>query len=163
MMWPKTSLLILLLMELSRTCYGYFVTIDAHDERCFYDKVTTGTKLGTYHFDRYCHLLDANRIINHRMSCICVALTFETSEGGFLDIDVKIYGPDGSTIHDGNRETSGKYTFAAHMPGEYSYCFGNKMSTMTPKVVLFNMEIGPAKEDKQEVAGVIPTNVFAIF
>src|SRR5690625_3885560 len=27
------------------------------------------------------------------------------------------------------------------MDGDYSYCFGNKMSTMTPKVVMFSMEI----------------------
>lgn len=25
---------------------GYFITIDAHAEECFFEKVTTGTKLG---------------------------------------------------------------------------------------------------------------------
>lgn len=44
---------------------AYFLVIDAHAEECFFDKVTTGTKLG---------------------------LTFEVVEGGFLDIDVKITG-----------------------------------------------------------------------
>lgn len=80
-----------------------------------------------------------------------IGLTFEISEGGFLDIDVKIVGPDNRIIYQGNRETSGKYTFAAHMPGSYSYCFSNKMSTMTPKVVMFNMEVGePAAAEKKE-------------
>ena len=43
--------------------YGYFVTIDAHAEECFFDKVVSGTKM---------------------------SLMFEVAEGGFLDIDVRV-------------------------------------------------------------------------
>jgi len=50
-------------------------------------------------------------------------LTFEIAEGGFLDIDVKIVGPDGRIIYQGEQESSGKYTFAAHTSGVYTYCF----------------------------------------
>lgn len=74
---------------------------------------------------------------------------YEISEGGFLDIDVKIIDPDGEIIYEGLRESSGKYTFAAEKKGAYSYCFSNQMSTMTPKVVLFNMEI--TEPEKAEV------------
>jgi len=99
---------------------AYFVTVDAHAEECFFDKVKSGTKMG---------------------------LMFEVAEGGFLDIDVRIVGPDGKTIHQGERESNGKYTFAAHMDGVYQYCFSNQMSTMTPKIVMFSMDIGDAPTD----------------
>jgi len=95
---------------------GYFIQVDANEEQCFYERVNTGTKMG---------------------------LMFEVAEGGFLDIDVKITGPDTREIYKGERESSGKYTFAAHVDGLYTYCFGNKMSTMTPKILMFTMEIVP--------------------
>lgn len=31
------------------------------------------------------------------------------------------------------------------MDGDYSYCFSNQMSTMTPKVLMFSMEVAPAE------------------
>ncbi|XP_001604135.1 transmembrane emp24 domain-containing protein 2 [Nasonia vitripennis] len=99
----------------SRQAYSYFITVDAHSEECFFDKVDFGTKMG---------------------------LTFEIAEGGFLDIDVRIVAPDGKVLYDGEQESSGKFTFAAHTPGIYTYCFSNQKGTMTPKVVMFNMDIG---------------------
>eukprot|EP00088_Acartia_fossae_P057206 TRINITY_DN6671_c0_g1_i1.p1 TRINITY_DN6671_c0_g1~~TRINITY_DN6671_c0_g1_i1.p1 ORF type:complete len:204 (-),score=19.66 TRINITY_DN6671_c0_g1_i1:629-1240(-) len=116
-MWVLMYLSVLTISSLISRTSSYFVTVDAHAEECFFDKVKSGTKMG---------------------------LMFEVAEGGFLDIDVKIVGPDGKTIHQGERESNGKYTFAAHMDGTYQYCFGNQMSTMTPKIVMFNMDIGEA-------------------
>lgn len=43
--------------------HGYYVVVDAHTDECFFEKLTSGTKL---------------------------VLTFEVIEGGFLDIDVKV-------------------------------------------------------------------------
>lgn len=97
----------------------FFITIDAHSEECFFDRAVSGTKLG---------------------------LMFEVVEGGFLDIDVKITGPDGKTIYQGDRESNGKYTFATHTDGIYKYCFSNKMSTMTPKIVMFSMDISEVSD-----------------
>lgn len=81
-------------------------------------------------------------------------LTFEIAEGGFLDIDVRIEGPEGKVRHQGEQEGNGKYTFVADVSGKYTYCFGNQKSTLTPKVVMFNMDIGeppkPAGEHGSE-------------
>lgn len=107
-----------ILLSIKLKCLSaYYLTIDAHAEECFFDRVTTGTKMG---------------------------LTFEVIDGGFYDIDLKITGPDGKQIHSEDRASSGKFTFAANADGVYTYCFGNKMSTMTPKAVMFSMDIGEA-------------------
>ncbi|CAH2259556.1 jg24270 [Pararge aegeria aegeria] len=104
------------------TANCYTITVDAHAEECFFENVEANTKMG---------------------------LTFEIAEGGFLDIDVKITGPDGTVLHRGERESSGMFTFSAATSGRYTYCFSNQMSTMTPKVVMFNFEVGeaPHKDD----------------
>jgi len=59
-------LLLFILLECSlciKHAAGYFIHIDAHAEECFFDRVTSGTKM---------------------------SLMFEVAEGGFLDIDVKV-------------------------------------------------------------------------
>ncbi|MFH4981863.1 hypothetical protein AB6A40_008572 [Gnathostoma spinigerum] len=113
---------------------SFFITIDANAKECFFDRVVAGTKMG---------------------------LMFEVAEGGFLDIDVIIRGPDNKEIYKGERESSGKYTFAAHMDGAYVYCFSNEMSTMTPKVVMFTMEIVPPGETTPTNAAGAVTDVNA--
>eukprot|EP00036_Acanthoecidae_sp_10tr_P003388 CAMPEP_0182950882 /NCGR_PEP_ID=MMETSP0105_2-20130417/60988_1 /TAXON_ID=81532 ORGANISM="Acanthoeca-like sp., Strain 10tr" /NCGR_SAMPLE_ID=MMETSP0105_2 /ASSEMBLY_ACC=CAM_ASM_000205 /LENGTH=203 /DNA_ID=CAMNT_0025091189 /DNA_START=448 /DNA_END=1059 /DNA_ORIENTATION=- len=106
---------------------GFGIRIDAHEEECFHDDLTVGTKVG---------------------------MSFQVAEGGFLDIDVMITGPDSKIIYSGERESDGKYTFSAHMDGRYKYCFSNKMSSVTAKLVVFNINLGrpnaapePAEED----------------
>lgn len=113
------ALLSVLLMLIPQSSRAFIIDIDAHGEECFFDRVRSGTK---------------------------ITVTFEVTEGGFLDIDVKITGPDGKVIYNGERESNGRYTFAAHLDGEYKYCFSNRMSTVTPKEVMFSVDIAVPPE-----------------
>ncbi len=60
----KALLCVLCAVALLPEARGYFAHIDAHAQECFFDRVSSGMKMG---------------------------LTFEVVEGGFLDIDVKVY------------------------------------------------------------------------
>lgn len=53
--------------------------------------------------------------------------------------------PDGRLIYTNQRQTEGKNSFVPSITGQYSFCFSNTMSTLTPKTVLFVLKKG--KED----------------
>jgi len=72
MIFFKFPNLYLFCVILTLSCDAYFTTIDAHAEECFFDKVIAGTKM---------------------------SLMFEVAEGGFLDLDVRITGPDNKEIY----------------------------------------------------------------
>jgi len=61
LLWTLT---ICVIASLLTSVQSVFISIDAHAEECFFDKVTSGTKM---------------------------SLMFEVAEGGFLDIDVKVH------------------------------------------------------------------------
>ena len=48
---------------------------------------------------------------------------FEVAEGGFLDIDVKVYNPVNKIMYDQQRETSGKVKMS-HLYESYQYILG---------------------------------------
>ena len=59
----RAALLLCVCLWLCPQALGYFTSVDAHAEECFFDRVSSGMKM---------------------------SLTFEVVEGGFLDIDVKV-------------------------------------------------------------------------
>ncbi|EAN85542.1 putative cop-coated vesicle membrane protein p24 precursor [Trypanosoma cruzi] len=71
-----------------------------------------------------------------------VFLHYMVTFGGVLDIDAVIYGPDNSHIWDALRETEGRVLFKTRTPGRHRFCFSNKMSTITQKVVAFSITVG---------------------
>ncbi|CAF1183099.1 unnamed protein product [Didymodactylos carnosus] len=126
MIWQSIIPFSIILALTLKSASCYYITVDAHSEECFFEKMTSGTKF---------------------------LLLFEVIEGGFLDIDVKITGPDNKEIYKGDRESSGKSTFTAPMDGTYTLCFGNTMSTMTPKMVMFSVDLGETPKPDVGVPG----------
>ncbi|KYQ90413.1 emp24/gp25L/p24 family protein [Tieghemostelium lacteum] len=67
---------------------------------------------------------------------------FQVTQGGFNDIDVTILSPDKRVIYQGQRETEGTKTLRSSQAGLYSFCFSNKMSSLTDKMVSFLVSVG---------------------
>jgi len=112
------SLLLLSIVLLSihiHSSNAVIAIVDAHREECFFEEIPQG---------------------------LPVNVMFQVTAGGFLDIDLKITAPDARIVYEGVRETEGKYTFNTYSAGLYSFCFSNRMSTLTPKTVSFIITIG---------------------
>ncbi|KAI6203647.1 Transmembrane emp24 domain-containing protein 2-like protein [Aphelenchoides besseyi] len=95
-------------------CHCYYFSLDSNEESCFFERLPIGAKF---------------------------TVTFEVYEGGFMDIDFWVIDPNGNSLYKGERETSGRYTFSTENAGIYTFCFGNKFSSRTPKGLLFMSEV----------------------
>jgi len=90
-------------------------TIGANERLCFYADVDkAGEKIGFY---------------------------FAVQAGGSFDIDFDIKAPNNKVILDGNRERQGDYVLTANTVGEYAFCFENDMSTLTEKLIDFDIMV----------------------
>jgi hypothetical protein len=61
--------------------------------------------------------------------------------GGSFDIDFEVRDPNQKVLLDGQRERQGDYVFTANTVGEYAFCFENDMSTLTEKLVDFDIMV----------------------
>ncbi|AIO01098.1 cop-coated vesicle membrane protein p24 precursor, putative [Leishmania panamensis] len=69
-------------------------------------------------------------------------LHYIVTTGGAMDINCKIVAPDMSIVWDADRSTENRVLFKSRMPGSYAFCFSNRMSTVTEKVVSFSVMVG---------------------
>jgi emp24/gp25L/p24 family/GOLD len=65
----------------------------------------------------------------------------QVQSGGSFDIDFEVKDPRDVVILDGTRERQGDYVLTANHVGEYSFCFINDMSTLTEKLVDFDIMV----------------------
>lgn len=108
-------LVLCLLLSLIASASSLTFELNAHREQCFYEEVKAGVRvLGSY----------------------------MVSEGGLMDVDVTVKGPGDKVLFSKEKEGEGRFTFNAETDGEYSFCFSNKMSSVTKKIVSFTIEIG---------------------
>jgi hypothetical protein len=63
MAWKSLLPISIIVLLSIKHAFSYYILVDAHSDECFFERLTSGTKL---------------------------LLTFEVIEGGFLDIDVKV-------------------------------------------------------------------------
>lgn len=123
---PVISAILLLLWSV---CYSiqtidcHLITIDPHQEECFHEKLQKGTK---------------------------IKFTFEVLDGGSLDVDLTIKDPNDHVIHTEHKQSSGRYTIEANQEGQHTYCFGNKMSSLAMKIVMFNVEFTDVKKESSQ-------------
>ncbi|KAK7018587.1 endosomal cargo receptor [Favolaschia claudopus] len=70
-----------------------------------------------------------------------IGFYFAVQSGGSFDIDFDIKDPNDKILLDGQRERQGDYVLTANTVGEYSFCFENDMSTLTAKLVDFDIMV----------------------
>lgn len=61
--------------------------------------------------------------------------------GGSFDIDYEVRDPNDKIILDGQQERQGDFVLTANVAGEYAFCFENDMSTLTEKLVDFDITV----------------------
>ncbi|KAJ6510400.1 emp24/gp25L/p24 family/GOLD-domain-containing protein [Mycena sanguinolenta] len=70
-----------------------------------------------------------------------IGFYFAVQSGGSFDIDFDIKDPNDKVLLDGERERQGDYVLTANTVGEYSFCFENDMSTLTEKLIDFDIMV----------------------
>jgi hypothetical protein len=115
----------------------YFIEVLPNIEECFFERTVAGTRYSLIFEVLEGSLLDIDLKVRHFKSQICQV--FQNLKNSIFAR--KITDPEGKLIHESDHESNGKYAFSTHMNGMYKYCFSNKMSTITSKMVMFSIEI----------------------
>ncbi|KAG8931009.1 hypothetical protein FRC03_007298 [Tulasnella sp. 419] len=70
-----------------------------------------------------------------------IGFYFAVQSGGSFDIDFDVMDPAGKMLLQGKREKQGDYVLTGNKVGEYTFCFENDMSTLTEKLVDFDIMV----------------------
>lgn len=110
---------------------AFNVYVPAKDQICFFEHVFKGDK---------------------------VVGSYQVSEGGNLDVDMRVTGPDGKVVYEKERTTDGSFQFRAGQDGVHNLCFDNRMSTVSGKLVSFALYVGDAlhKRDAADAKALTP-------
>jgi len=108
------EMLFLLTLLFAATARGLVTEILAHEEHCFFESLNEKDAF---------------------------TVRFQVKKGGFLDIDLMISSPSEKVLHAAQRQTEQRLTFTAEQSGVYKVCFGNKFSSLTTKVVVFQIDV----------------------
>ncbi|KAF8907617.1 emp24/gp25L/p24 family/GOLD-domain-containing protein [Gymnopilus junonius] len=70
-----------------------------------------------------------------------IGFYYAVQSGGSFDIDFDIKDPNQKVLLDGERERQGDYVLTANTVGEYAFCFENDISTLTDKLIDFDIMV----------------------
>ncbi|QSL64919.1 hypothetical protein MERGE_002223 [Pneumocystis wakefieldiae] len=70
-----------------------------------------------------------------------VVFYFAVRSGGSFDINYQIFDTNKNIIFNGVKEKQGDIEFNAKYKGEYMFCFSNEMSTLTDKILDFQISV----------------------
>ncbi|KAG6808232.1 hypothetical protein H0H92_004948 [Tricholoma furcatifolium] len=70
-----------------------------------------------------------------------IGFYFAVQSGGSFDIDFDIKDPNEKLLLAGERERQGDYVLTANIVGEYAFCIENDISTLTGKLVDFDIMV----------------------
>lgn len=92
--------------------------------------------------------MNGNATGHHTETNIHTQFYFAVQSGGSFDIDFDVKGPADKLILEGKAERQGDYVFTGNTVGEYAFCFENDMSTLSAKLIDFDImvESEPRKE-----------------
>ena len=107
--------MLLLLLLAVCPCSALDVYVKPNDEECYFEELQRGEKM---------------------------YVSFSVQSGGYLDIDLRVYGPDLRFVYEEERQKEGNFQFKAIASGSHKLCFGNTMSMVSGKTVSFNTYTG---------------------
>ncbi|XP_051897745.1 transmembrane emp24 domain-containing protein 1-like [Pristis pectinata] len=78
-------------------------------------------------------------------------LEYQVIGGAGLDVDFTVYGPNGENLITESRKSDGVHTIEPTMKGDYKICFDNSFSTISEKLIFFEVIFDDAQEDWSEI------------
>ncbi|PAA93040.1 hypothetical protein BOX15_Mlig022161g1 [Macrostomum lignano] len=77
-------------------------------------------------------------------------IDFRVLSGGNVDINVRLFDPDGEPVFSADKKTQGGRVFSVTKPGIYRACFSNEFSALARKLVYFALRSGREESESLE-------------
>jgi len=91
---------------------AYSIELPAATKECFFEDLHTNDKM---------------------------TVTYQVGGGGHMDVDFWLTDSDGHALHKDIKQSTGTVSITAKKDGRHEYCFSNLMSSVSDKVVSFNV------------------------
>ncbi|XP_072346855.1 transmembrane emp24 domain-containing protein 1b [Scyliorhinus torazame] len=80
-------------------------------------------------------------------------LEYQVIGGAGLDVDFSVFSPNGDSLITESRKSDGVHMIEPTIIGDYKICFDNSFSTISEKLIFFEVIFDDAEEDWSEITG----------